>query len=142
MTLQGRRLLTTIPAIDLERARKWYADKLGLTPVAEPAGAFLYRGAVDHGFLLFSSSTAGNSDHQVAARLVDNLEAEVGEMRSRGVEFLEYDGPDLRTVGGVATTPVGKGAWFRDSECNVLTLMQLQPSRSSEGPIHESNGHK
>jgi hypothetical protein len=121
-------MLPTIPAIGLERAGTWYADKLGLTPVAEPAGALLYRSDVDHGFLLFSSSTAGNSAHQVAAWLVDDLEAEVREMRSRGVEFLEYDGPDLRTVGGVATTPVGKGAWFRDSEGNVLTLMQLRPS--------------
>ena len=125
MTLRGRRMLPTIPAADLGRARIWYADKLGLTPLAQPAGALLYRSDVDQGFRLFSSSTAGDSDHQVAAWLVDDVEAEVRDMRRRGVEFLEYDGPELRTVGGVATTPVGKGAWFNDSEDNVLTLMQL-----------------
>src|SRR5262249_50083496 len=96
----------------------WYADKLGLTPVAEPAGALLYRGAVDHGFLLFSSSTAGNSDRQVAAWLVDNLEAEVGEMRSRGVEFLEYDGPDLRTL---AASPLHRSAKGRGSGTAKVT---------------------
>jgi catechol 2,3-dioxygenase-like lactoylglutathione lyase family enzyme len=118
-------MLPTIPVVDLGRARTWYADKLGLEPLAQPADALLYGSDVEHGFLLFSSRTAGTSDHQVAAWLVDNVEAEVREMRRRGVEFLEYDRPELRTVGGVATTPVGKGAWFKDSEGNVLTLMQL-----------------
>jgi catechol 2,3-dioxygenase-like lactoylglutathione lyase family enzyme len=118
-------MLPTIPAIDLGRARIWYADKLGLMPLAQPAGALVYPSDVEHGFLLFSSSVAGTSDHQVAAWLVDEVEAEVREMRGRGVTFLDYDGPELHTVGGVATTPVGKGAWFKDSEGNVLTLTQL-----------------
>ena len=46
-------------------------------------------------------------------------------MRSRGVAFEEYDTPELRTVDGIATTPVGRAAWFKDSEGNVLTIAQL-----------------
>jgi hypothetical protein len=56
---------------------------------------------------------------------VDDLEAEVTELRERGVRFENYDGPDLQTVDGIAATPVGRAAWFKDSEGNVLTISQL-----------------
>ena len=74
-----------------------------------------------------SSSAAGTAQHQLAAWVVEDLEAEVAELRSRGVEFEEYDQPGLRTVDGIARTPVGKAAWFKDSEGNVLTITQLDP---------------
>jgi hypothetical protein len=62
--------------------------------------------------------------HQVAAWRVDDVAAEAAELRSRGVAFEQYDTPELRTVDGIATTPAGKAAWFRDSEGNLLTIMQ------------------
>jgi hypothetical protein len=76
-------------------------------------------------FLLFSSYRAGTAQHQLAAWVVEDLEAEVAELRGRGVVFEEYDYPGLRTVNGVATTPAGKAAWFKDSEGNTLTMTQL-----------------
>jgi hypothetical protein len=57
--------------------------------------------------------------------MVDDLDAEVAALRGRGVTFEEYDGPELTTVAGIARTPAGKGAWFKDSEGNLLTLIQL-----------------
>jgi hypothetical protein len=75
--------------------------------------------------LITSSSVAGTSEHQVAAWVVEDLEAEVAELRERGVAFEEYDRPGLRTVDGIAVTPAGKAAWFKDSEGNVLTMTQL-----------------
>ena len=74
--------------------------------------------------MLFSSSSAGTGDHQVAAWRVDDLTAEAAELRSRGVVFEDYDTPHLHTVDGIATTPDGKAAWFKDSEGNLLTMMQ------------------
>jgi catechol 2,3-dioxygenase-like lactoylglutathione lyase family enzyme len=121
----GRRMLPTIPASDLARARAWYGDKLGFTTDQEEAEALVYRRGQDRLFLLFSSSAAGSARHQLAARVVEDLEAEVAELRGRGVEFEEYDQPGLRTADGIATTPVGKAAWFKDSEGNVLTITQL-----------------
>jgi catechol 2,3-dioxygenase-like lactoylglutathione lyase family enzyme len=115
----------TIPATDLGRARAWYADKLGLNPDQEFPGALLYRVGGNSGFLLFSARVAGTSEHQVAAWVVEDLETEVAELRSRGVAFEEYDSAGLRTVDDIATTPAGKGAWFKDSEGNVLTMIQL-----------------
>jgi len=128
--LHGRHLLPTIPARDLTRARAWYADKLGLTTGQEEAEALLYRSGEDRLFLLFSSPGAGTARHQLAAWVVEDLEAEVAELRGRGVEFEEYDQPGLRTVNGIAVTPVGKAAWFKDSEGNVLTMTQLDTGAS------------
>ena len=123
--LRGRHMHPTIPASDLARARAWYADKLGFTSGQEEAQAVLYRSGEDRFFLLFSSSAAGIAQHQLAAWVVEDLEAEVAELRGRGVEFEEYDQPGLRTVEGIARTPVGQAAWFKDSEGNVLTITQL-----------------
>ena len=123
--LRGRHMHPTIPASDLARARAWYADKLGFTSGQEEAEAVLYRSGEDRLFLLFASSAAGTAQHQLAAWVVEDLAAEVAELRSRGVEFEEYDRPGLRTVEGIARTPVGQAAWFKDSEGNVLTITQL-----------------
>ena len=123
--LDGRQPHPTIPASDLARARAWYADKLGFTAGQEEAAAVLYRRGEDRLFLLFSSPGAGTAQHQLAAWVVEDLDAEVAELRGRGVEFEEYDQPGLRTVDGIAITPVGRGAWFKDIEGNVLTITQL-----------------
>ena len=91
----------TIPVSDLERARSWYEDKLGLAPVQEvPGEALAYRTGAGQSLLLFFSDEAGAVEHQLAAWRVDDLAAEVTELRQRGVRFEEYDRPDLRTVDG------------------------------------------
>jgi catechol 2,3-dioxygenase-like lactoylglutathione lyase family enzyme len=125
--LHSRRPLPTIPARDLARARAWYSEKLGFTTGQEEADALLYSHGQDRLFLLFFSPEAGTAQHQLAAWGVEDLEAEVTELRARGVEFEEYDQPGLRTVEGIAITPVGKAAWFKDSEGNLLTVTQLDP---------------
>ena len=127
--LRGRQMHPTIPASDLSRARAWYAEKLGLTADQEEADALLYRNGDDRLFLLFSSNNAGSARHQLAAWVVEDLEVEVEELRARGVRFEQYDQPGLRTVNGIAVTPVGKAAWFKDSEGNVLTLTELRQER-------------
>ena len=127
--LHSRRPHPTIPASDLARARAWYSEKLGFTTDQDEAAAVLYHDGHDQLFLLFSSPDAGTARHQLAAWDVDDLEAEVTELRARGVEFEEYDQPGLRTVDGIAVTPVGKAAWFKDSEGNVLTMTQLDHRR-------------
>ena len=75
--------------------------------------------------LLFASSGAGTAQHQLAAWAVEDLEAELTELRGRGVLFEKYDSPGLHTVNGIATTLAGKAAWFKDSDGNVLTIAQL-----------------
>lgn len=122
--LESSDIHPTIPATDLGRARIWYTEKLGLHADQEFPGALRYRIGENSGFLLFAAATAGTSEHQVAVFTVQDLETEVAELRSRGVVFEEYNSPGLRTVNGIATTPASQGAWFKDSEGNVLTMMQ------------------
>jgi hypothetical protein len=54
-----------------------------------------------------------------------DIEKEVADLRARGVVFEEYDYPNLKTVNGIATTGPGKAAWFKDSEGNILGLVQM-----------------
>jgi catechol 2,3-dioxygenase-like lactoylglutathione lyase family enzyme len=113
----------TIPAKDLERAKSYYADKLGLKPSEERPEALRYR-CGNGGFELFESSGAASGDHTQLGWDVDDLEAAVAELRGRGVVFEEYDLPGFKTVNGIAEIAGEKGAWFKDSEGNLLAIGQ------------------
>ena len=127
--LRAGKVATRLPAQDLDRARAFYADKLGLEPTEERPGGLLYRlGATK--FALFQSAGASSGTFTQMGFEVDDLDAVVGELRRRGVVFEEVDVPGLRTVGGIAEVEgnypsVGTGeraAWFRDSEGNMLGI--------------------
>jgi catechol 2,3-dioxygenase-like lactoylglutathione lyase family enzyme len=120
---------TRLPARNLDRARAFYADKLGLEPAEERPGGLLYR--LSHTkFALFASAGAASGEHTQMAITVTDLESVVDELRRRGVVFEDVDVPGLRTVDGIAEVEgnypsVGIGeraAWFRDSEGNLLGL--------------------
>ena len=117
------KIYPVLAAVDIERARRWYADKLGLQPTKDIQGELLYE---LHGssFLLYPTSAAGTAQNTVAAWDVDNLEAVMSELRERGVVFEEYDAPDFKTVNGIADFGQARGAWFKDSEGNILALNQ------------------
>jgi catechol 2,3-dioxygenase-like lactoylglutathione lyase family enzyme len=126
-----RKLLTRLPAKDLERARAWYAEKLGLHPVEERPGGLRYLIGECEFALYTSGGTADGSFTQMGFEVAD-LRATVAELRKRGVTFEEYDEGPLRTEDGIATVPgnypsKGTGelaAWFRDSEGNMLGMGQ------------------
>jgi catechol 2,3-dioxygenase-like lactoylglutathione lyase family enzyme len=122
---------TRLPAQDLERARRFYSEKLGLEPAEERPGGLLYRCA-DGDFALFESAGAPSGEHTQMAWYVDDIEATVAELKARGVVFEEYDVPGLTTVDGIAEVEgnypskgVGeRAAWFRDSEGNLIGIGQ------------------
>lgn len=134
--LQGSRVATRLPAQDLERARSFYAEKLGLEPVEERPGGLLYRcGGAE--FALFQSAGTASGDHTQIAWAVTDIEATVTELQARGVVFEEYQSPGLTTVNGIATVPGNypskggrgeRGAWFKDSEGNLLSLGEPFPA--------------
>jgi catechol 2,3-dioxygenase-like lactoylglutathione lyase family enzyme len=121
--LENNDAYATIPAKDLERAKSFYADKLDLKPAEERPDGLFYR-CGNGGFLLFESSGAASGDHTQLGWDVDDLEAVVEELRSRGVVFEEYDIPGFKTVNGIAEIAGEKGAWFKDSEGNLLAIGQ------------------
>jgi catechol 2,3-dioxygenase-like lactoylglutathione lyase family enzyme len=129
--LENGRVATRVPAQDLDRARAFYSEKLGLEPAEEREGGLRYVCAAGE-FALFESAGAASGDYTQMAWEVDDIEATVRELRSRGVVFEEYDLPGLRTVEGIADIEGNypskgsgeRGAWFRDSEGNMLGLGQ------------------
>jgi catechol 2,3-dioxygenase-like lactoylglutathione lyase family enzyme len=132
MALKDGRVGARLPALDLQRARAFYSDKLGLEPSEERPGGLLYR--FENGeFALFESAGAPSGTHTQLGWEVDDIEATVAELRGRGVVFEEVDVPGLTTVDGIAEVSgnypskggVGeRAAWFRDSEGNMLGIGQ------------------
>jgi catechol 2,3-dioxygenase-like lactoylglutathione lyase family enzyme len=121
-----------LPARDLERERAFYSEKLGLVASEERPGELLYR-CGGGSFALHLSSGAPSGAHTQMGWEVADIEATVAALRARGVVFGEYDLPGIRTIDGIATIAgnypskdgVGeKGAWFMDSEGNLLGLGQ------------------
>jgi catechol 2,3-dioxygenase-like lactoylglutathione lyase family enzyme len=130
--LGNARVAARIPVQDLQRARAFYSEKLGLEPIEERPGGLLYRCASGEFALFESGGTSAGTFTQMAWE-VDDLDTVVNELRSRGVVFEEYDFPGLATVDGIAEvegnypSKGGKGeraAWFKDSEGNMLGIGQ------------------
>ena len=119
--LSDKVMFATIPARDIERARRFYAETLGMTITREtPGGIEFESGGMP--FLVFSTESP-RGEHTQAAWSVDDIEAEVTDLRARGIVFEEYDFPGLKTVNGIATIEgLERAAWFRDSEGNVLSI--------------------
>jgi catechol 2,3-dioxygenase-like lactoylglutathione lyase family enzyme len=134
MPLATSRIATRLPAKDLDRARDFYATKLGLEPIDERPGGLLYRCASGE-FALFESTGASEGTFTQMAFDVDDIDAVVATLKARGVQFEEVDVPGLKTVDGIADIDGNypskgrgeRGAWFRDSEGNMLALGQAVP---------------
>lgn len=113
-----------IPASDVSRARRFYEEKVGLVPREEVAGGVVYECARGSWIFLYKSQGAGTSKASQAFWQVQDVDAEVRELKARGVTFIDYDLPGLKTVDGIATMGGAKGAWFNDSEGNILAIIQ------------------
>ena len=113
-----------IPAADLARARTFYADKLGLTPAHEVEGVILiYRTAGGTTFSIYQTQYAGQAGHTIAQWHVDDVDASVRDLKARGVVFEHYDMPGVEWSNDVASMgEMGKAAWFKDSEDNILCI--------------------
>jgi catechol 2,3-dioxygenase-like lactoylglutathione lyase family enzyme len=110
-------------ARDLGRSREFYADKLGLKIVSEDDHVVVFESGGSR--IELSASTTGTSDEQTqAAWRVDDLAAELDELRARGVEVLDYDTPQLTTHNGIVDTGDALHAWIVDPANNVLGINQ------------------
>ncbi len=121
--LSDSEIYAVIPASDIGRAREFYKDKLGLEPAEERSGGLIYR-LKDSKFLLYETGFAGTAQNTAMNWVTNDLDAEMAELRSRGVEFEDYDFPGLKTENGVAADEDGRAAWFKYSEGNILALSE------------------
>jgi len=125
--LKDSSVTANIPAADLGRAREFYADKLGLTPSGENPGGLVYTTGGGTMFFLYETEFAGQAGHTIAQLHVADVPAEVAELASRGVSFEHYDMPGVSWDGDVASMEgMGRAAWFKDSEGNILCLDDAQ----------------
>lgn len=123
--LENTPLHPALSASDIERAKTWYSEKLGLQPKSEDEfGGVRYETGGSE-FLVYQSEHAGTNKATAAGFIVENFDEVIADLRSRGVQFEDVDfGEFGKTVDGVIASPDGsmKGAWFKDSEGNILAV--------------------
>jgi len=122
--LQKSPMYAYIPAKDVARARRFYEDKVGLKPKQEIEGGVVYESGKGTACFLYPTPNAGTSKASQAFWQVEDIEREVGELKKRGVKFEEYDTPDIKTKDGIFTGGGAKAAWFKDTEDNILAVIQ------------------
>ena len=111
----------TLPVTDFDRARAFYQEKLGLTATGQ--GRDFIECAKGTGFVLASMGSRPGGHTQMSFDVGD-VAAVVKQLKSKGVVFEEYDFPGLKTVNSIAERPDFKGAWFKDSEGNMIGIGQ------------------
>ena len=114
-----------LPARDVERARAFYADKLDLTPFGEHDSHLFYEVGGSH-FMVYPSSGAASGTHDQIGFVVEDVEATVASLRSKGVIFEEYEPPPgASATDGIMDFGGVKAAWFKDSEGNLLSIVEF-----------------
>ncbi len=122
--LQQHPIYAYLPARDVARARRFYEQKLGFKPGQELAGGVAYTFGERTGCFLYPTQNAGTSKASQAFWQVEDIEAEVAQLKARGVVFEDYDLPGEKSPSGVVTDGGAKAAWFKDTEGNILALIE------------------
>jgi catechol 2,3-dioxygenase-like lactoylglutathione lyase family enzyme len=122
MLLSDHRAYPAIPASNIQRAKAWYKEKLGLEPAEERPTGTVYRLASGTAFQLYESQFAGTAKNTAMFFSSDDVGSDMKALRQHGVKFEEYDMPGLKTENGMATMGPYHGAWFKDSEGNILGI--------------------
>ena len=122
--LQNSPMYAYIPAKDVPRARRFYEQMLGFKPAKELAGGVVYEFGKGTACFLYPTPNAGTSRASQAFWQVDDIEREVAELKKRGVKFEDYDMPGMKSENGIFTGGGARAAWFKDSEGNILAVIQ------------------
>ena len=124
--LNNSRVEAVVAARDLERATKFYQETLGLDLVHEGEGGVLFEAGEGTRLLVYPRPQGEPAEQTVATWTVDDVETAVDDLTERGIEFEQYDMPNLKTdERGIATVGEMRGAWFKDSEGNILAVGTL-----------------
>jgi catechol 2,3-dioxygenase-like lactoylglutathione lyase family enzyme len=123
--LRDSRLYAYFPAKDLNRARRFYEETLGFVPQSVNEGGVTYEFAGGTAAFLYLTDNAGTSRASQAFWSVDDVDREIVELKKRGVVFEHYDDmPGERSAEGAVIAGGAKAAWFKDSEGNILALIE------------------
>jgi predicted enzyme related to lactoylglutathione lyase len=122
--LQQSPIYAYFPASDMARARQFYEGKLGFVPQQEVNGGVVYAFGGGTAAFLYPTPNAGTSKASQAFWAVADVDQEIDDLKRRGVVFEDYDMPGQRSPAGAITAGGAKAAWFKDSEGNILALIQ------------------
>lgn len=112
-----------LPAKDIGRATKWWHDVLGRDPVYnDSATGNVFYEVGGTAVLVYETSFAGTAQNTALNLVTDDIDRDAAELRARGVTFHDYDLPGLKTVDGIADLGGLRGAWFSDSEDNIIAI--------------------
>ena len=115
----------TIAVTDIDRAKKFYGEVLGLRTKEERSGGVVYEAGGGTWILVYPSQFAGTAQSTSMTFEVTDLEPAIDELAGRGVTFEQYDFPGLKTDGrGIAEIEGERGAWFKDPDGNILAVGQ------------------
>lgn len=116
---------TVIPVADLERASAWYEGTLGFHPGQRFSGGIFYQAGDGTRFQLYETGNAGKNPATLMGFMTTDIEAEVRDLKTRGVVFEDYASGPLKTVNSVATAGDARAAWFKDPDGNILGFLQI-----------------
>ena len=136
MSLKDKPMFASLPAHDIERAKRWYEEKLELTPMLDLGDGGLLYNTGGSQWLIYQTPAAGTGKQTVGGFVVPDIDETMRELRAKGVTFEDYamgdQGPT--TENGVANDESGgRVAWFKDSEDNILALTELPPGMELPG---------
>ncbi len=121
--LESSMVVATVPVTDLDRAKRFYGETLGLKQLWENPASVRYGCGAGTELSVFRRGPS-TADHTLAHFEVSDLENVVRVLEERGVAFLDYDEGPLRTTGHIAQIGPARGAWFRDPDGNTLGLRE------------------
>jgi catechol 2,3-dioxygenase-like lactoylglutathione lyase family enzyme len=118
-----RDAIATIAVKDIEKARKFYTEVLGLQPSSAAEPEVLNYKSGKSSLIVYKSQYAGTNKATAANWHVDDVEKEARDLKAKGVAFEHYDIPGLTQKGDVYVTKNFKTAWFKDPDGNILAIM-------------------
>ena len=117
---------TMLPVADVERAARFYADRLGLHERAVAAdGSRIFDTGNGNAIGLLPAESGAQSGRTALSFEVSDIRGEMRELERRGVAFADYDLPGLKTVDHIAELGNEKAAWFSDTEGNILCIHEV-----------------
>ena len=109
---------------DIDRAKQFYKEKLGLKPFEEMGDDFFMLKSGDTTLNVYKSEFAGTNKATLLTFDVDDIDTEVRELKQKGVSFERYDVEGLTPEGDIYRGQNMKTAWFKDPDGNILSLIE------------------
>jgi catechol 2,3-dioxygenase-like lactoylglutathione lyase family enzyme len=123
--LHDDRISAVLVSTDLEASQRFYEDKVGMTLSPETIpNHLLFEAGERTTLLIYGRPTPNAADHTQVRFWSTDIDRDVQELADRGVVFDDYDTPTFKTVDHIATTPIGRSAWFKDPDGNTIAVFQ------------------